>query len=527
MKVSSFDNHITRIVLNFAGFSDKIALLTWRLEMRRWFFLTFLSLLTALVGCNKEGDITTGSGGPTITGMTPSTVARGQTNLDGRILGTGYSGIVAVDLGAGIEIKSTNLLSPTEIAITFDVLDSAAPGARTIRVATIAGVATNDTFFTISDNRPPVASFNVTPAKGSKETVFAFDASASNDQGGSITSFEWDFGDGTKGNGRTISHKFASAGTFKTLLTVTDNQQGKATAQKDIEVNNTRPPIPRFSVEPHLGDPDTNFRFDASNSADDGRIVNYAWNFGDGHHDQGKVVRHVFGTASKFEVELVVTDNDGLQASTFKDVEISGKPPIASFIVTPAGGPPGTVFHFDGSPSSDSDGEVVQFAWNMGDGTSLNGKQVSHSYSQQGTFPVELNVTDDSGLKDITRNNLHVDNNPPPPPPPPTGGTQCTNPVKSKGADRYGTVISDDQANRTFVLQLYNSASCSTAYYKCGDVKRFIPGGEDWFGEICAMWDLGNNTFRIKVAGGKAWPTAGMKDVYLHFQSCSQFSVCP
>ncbi len=138
-------------------------------------------------------------------------------------------------------------------------------------------------------------------------------------------------------------------------------------------MDNTRPPIARFGVSPQRGDADTNFRFDASNSNDDGRIVNYAWDFGDGGHDQGKVVRHIFALSRTFEVKLTVTDNDGLQASVFKDVEISGKPPIANFTVTPSGGPPGTVFHFDGSLSSDPDGVVVQFAWNLGDGTLLSG----------------------------------------------------------------------------------------------------------------------------------------------------------
>jgi len=76
------------------------------------------------------------------------------------------------------------------MGVTFNVQDSAASGARTIRVATVGGVATNATLFTISDNRPPVAIFSVTPAKGSKETVFVFDASGSNDPGGSITAFD-------------------------------------------------------------------------------------------------------------------------------------------------------------------------------------------------------------------------------------------------------------------------------------------------------------------------------------------------
>ncbi len=98
--------------------------------------------------------------------MTPANVVRGQANVDGRILGSGYAGIVAVDLGAGIDVKNTRVLSPNELAITFNVQDSAAPGVRSIRVATIAGVATNGTLLTVSDNRPPVARLSVTPSKG-------------------------------------------------------------------------------------------------------------------------------------------------------------------------------------------------------------------------------------------------------------------------------------------------------------------------------------------------------------------------
>ena len=492
--------------------------------MRRWWF--FLSLLAVLVGCNKGGDITTGDGAPTITGMTPSAVVRGQTNVDGRILGSGFAGIVAVDLGAGIVVTNTRVLSPDEISVTFDVQDSAAPGARTIRVATVAGVATNTSILSVSDNRPPVAIFSVTPAKGSKETVFAFDASASNDPGGSITAYEWNFGDGATGNGQIISHKYASAGTFKTVLTVTDNQQGKASAEKDIEVDNTHPPVARFDVDPNRGDADTNFRFDASNSNDDKRIVNYAWDFGDGKHDQGKVVRHVFGIARTFEVQLTVTDNDGLQASVFKDVEISGKPPVANFVVTPTGGPPGTVFHFDGSLSSDSDGQVVQFAWDLGDGTLLNGQQVSHSYSQQGTFAVELNVTDNSGLKDVTRRDLQVNNNPPPPP---NGGVQCTQPVSHRSPAWYGNIVSYDAATHSVVMQISDpSATCAKIFYRCGDIRK---GGdpnppEFWFGEICKMWDLGGGKFRIALAGGKDTPQAGDKNAYLWWQDCSG-DICP
>ena len=61
-----------------------------------------------------------------------------------------------------------------------------------------------------------------------------FDASASDDSDGSITSYDWDFGDGHSGTGVSASHAYAQAGTYPVRLTVTDDSGGTATAQSDV-----------------------------------------------------------------------------------------------------------------------------------------------------------------------------------------------------------------------------------------------------------------------------------------------------
>jgi len=53
--------------------------------------------------------------------------------------------------------------------------------------------------------------------------------------------------------------------------------------------------------------------------------------------------------------------------------------------------------HFDGSGSRDSDGTIELFTWDFGDGTSDTGSTVDHTYSQPGTYPVKLTVTDNRG----------------------------------------------------------------------------------------------------------------------------------
>jgi Tol biopolymer transport system component len=53
---------------------------------------------------------------------------------------------------------------------------------------------------------------------------------------------------------------------------------------------------------------------------------------------------------------------------------------------------------FDGSGSTDSDGTIVNYAWNFGDSTSGSGQTTSHTYWATGTFTVTLTVTDNDGL---------------------------------------------------------------------------------------------------------------------------------
>ena len=58
----------------------------------------------------------------------------------------------------------------------------------------------------------------------------------------------------------------------------------------------------------------------------------------------------------------------------------------------------GEVLNFNGTGSSDSDGTIVSYEWNFGDGELVaNGVNVNHSYANDGTFTVTLTVEDDDG----------------------------------------------------------------------------------------------------------------------------------
>lgn len=73
------------------------------------------------------------------------------------------------------------------------------------------------------------------------------------------------------------------------------------------------------------------------------------------------------------------------------------QPPTASFTVQTQ--PPGFATSFDGSGSTDTDGSVVRFEWDFGDGTELvtENPTTQHTYAQPGTFTTTLTVTDNEG----------------------------------------------------------------------------------------------------------------------------------
>jgi hypothetical protein len=67
--------------------------------------------------------------------------------------------------------------------------------------------------------------------------------------------------------------------------------------------------------------------------------------------------------------------------------------PHASFAVACTG----LACSFDGSGSTDSNGTLVTYAWNYGDGSTGNGKTSSHTYTRTGSYTASLTVTDTAG----------------------------------------------------------------------------------------------------------------------------------
>lgn len=84
----------------------------------------------------------------------------------------------------------------------------------------------------VAVNEPPTAAFTMT----ANDLTVAVNANGSSDPDGFISSYSWNFGDGTTATGATASRTYAVAGTYQIRLTVTDNQGATATTTQSVTV---------------------------------------------------------------------------------------------------------------------------------------------------------------------------------------------------------------------------------------------------------------------------------------------------
>lgn len=176
-----------------------------------------------------------------------------------------------------------------------------------------------------------------------------------------------------------------------------------------ITVAGPRPPYAYFYYYPSRPSVGYTVEFYASSSYDpDGYIVSYAWDFGDGAtaNTTSSYMTHVYSNAGNYTVQLTVTDNSGQTDSAVRALRVNA-PPVASFTWTPEEIRANETVTFK-SLSYDPDGWITYYSWYFGDGASGYGIEVSHVYTQIGTFWVTLAVTDNDGASATSQVSITV-----------------------------------------------------------------------------------------------------------------------
>jgi len=114
-----------------------------------------------------------------------------------------------------------------------------------------------------------------------------FDASDSLDVEGDILSFEWDFGDGTRGDGESIVHSYKEQGEYVVTLTVTDGEgltSSETTVARVQAIDNNKPNKPKIKGKTHGGF-GQEYTFEVCSVDPDEDDVYYEVDWGDGTVD--------------------------------------------------------------------------------------------------------------------------------------------------------------------------------------------------------------------------------------------------
>jgi PKD repeat protein len=179
----------------------------------------------------------------------------------------------------------------------------------------------------------PNAVFTFAQQSSAAFTDVRFDGSQSTPGlGAVITSYAWDFGDGTSGTGMTATHRYTNAGVYAARLTVTDsNGISSQSVVQAVTVTDGSAPTATFVFSPTAPAPGSTVFFNASQSTPGPghRIVSYRWNWGDGRPSgSGSSASHVFPLPpATWVVVLTVTDEVGQVGRFSLAVPVGVEPP--------------------------------------------------------------------------------------------------------------------------------------------------------------------------------------------------------
>ncbi len=273
---------------------------------------------------------------------------------------------------------------------------------------------------TITINTPPVANagddVNLCLSHD-KDYTISFNGSGSRDADNDTLVYTWDFGDGSGDTGVNVTHVYDSRGEYVVTLSVEDGSGSACSTDTDsLNVKINKQPVAKAGNNSIicLG---TEVMFDGSGTiGEEGEELTYDWDFGDGTTGSGVQAAHTYSTGGNYKTVLTVNDGESTECSISSDsvfVKVNTQP--SALISSVDKECTGTSITFDGSGSTDSDGDNLTYSWDFGDGNGDTGDKVTHAYNKSGEYVVTLTVDDKAGSTcDIDTESVNIEINEPP-----------------------------------------------------------------------------------------------------------------
>ncbi len=239
----------------------------------------------------------------------------------------------------------------------------------------------------------PTADFTFSEPNCQGDTTYFINLSSFAGGNGNA-SYAWNFGDGGSSSLVNPSHYYAVAGDYVVSLTITTPTNCIGSTQKIVHIGSL--PIVSFTNTPTTC---KTYQFTDQSYDPDTTIALWYWNFGDagsGSANQSNAQNpvHEFSTSGTFDSELVVVNAFGCSSEYSKLIEVTL--PVADFTTNNNTPCPGIPVQFT-DVSNPFGANIVNWAWDFGDGTTSTQQNPTHTYSNSGSYITTLFITTNTG----------------------------------------------------------------------------------------------------------------------------------
>jgi len=212
---------------------------------------------------------------------------------------------------------------------------------------------------------------------------FTDDSTSTN---GAITTWLWEFGDGTTSALPSPTHTY-SVGTYTVKLTVTGPGGTDSIVKTAYIVSGDSAPVAAFTVDHDAGLYPLTVHF---TDVSTGNVTSHAWNFGDGTYSTLASPTHTYTWPGSFTATLTVTGTGGSSSAT-QTILTNIDGPTADFIGNPTAGLSPLTVQFTDASTGNLTGAT--YAWAFGDGATDTVQNPIHVYTTNGLKTVTLTVT--------------------------------------------------------------------------------------------------------------------------------------
>lgn len=202
------------------------------------------------------------------------------------------------------------------------------------------------------------------------------------------TLWSWDFGDGTTSSEYSPTHVYPAPGVYNVSLFANDGCSFDTTT---VAITVNEPPAIGFTFTPDSSCINVPISFINFSEPD----VAFAWDFGDGNTSNLSNPIHQYPSSGNYTVTLTGTSLINGCQSTITQVLNVSENPIAQFTPNPSSGCVSLAVQFNNSSTN-----AQYYTWNFGDGNTSGLANPNHTFSQPGTYNVQLIAENVNGCSD-------------------------------------------------------------------------------------------------------------------------------